>query len=213
MRWKAHRTTDYQARLLELVQIPITTSLWGEIEHFLYFSTHQSDDLELAREWQAFKTREAHLSNLPITDPVRPSNSIRSKLAINLHCATPATSNRENCESADISNPCTRLLILKGLKWCAFWYELFFRRVKPQQARSFQPSQGWSEDLCKAHQAFFSFCETSAHGISSLSVSNEYALTIAKLKSCFSSAVMCRSRSESGTLASSNSRSRLTVLP
>lgn len=106
-----------------------------------------------------FQSTDKELTKKPAEYLVCPSGSLDNVMGLKLRYPTFSTSHPSMGESADWTNPCTRLLLKKGLssKQC-LWYEAFFRREPAARDRS-DPMKHWSTNERQVHQEFSEWVE------------------------------------------------------
>jgi hypothetical protein len=158
------RSTLSQADLLKIVESACPL-YWESINRYLTRPTAKTvNDEDLQAAFRRFIIAESSLSGMSAEHLVRPSGSIQARLGIKLHYPTFTTTKNSYGESADWSNPCTRLLLKKGLSpdnLSSFWFESYFRRQNAPQRRQNSPMKGWTAAHRKIHESFSKYCEAS----------------------------------------------------
>ncbi|MCJ1249297.1 hypothetical protein MMC30_006520 [Trapelia coarctata] len=132
-----------------------------EITDFLQAPASLSSN-SLDEEFFKFAHMEHALTGKKIEHLVRPSGYLDCKLGIRLHYPTYSTSNVSNGETADLSSPCPRLLLKKGLSSeHALWFESYFRREVAARDRNqgTSPMNAWPESYRQLHEQFSLWCE------------------------------------------------------
>lgn len=113
------------------------------------------DHTERHAAFEDFAAREAAASGEDARYLTRPSGSLYAPLAIQLHYPTYNSQTCISGECAEPTNPCTRLLLRKGLTPpSVFWFEKWFRREEVPLNRNVLPQNNYSEELKSLHKAF-----------------------------------------------------------
>jgi hypothetical protein len=112
-------------------------NLWPEVEAFLKTEQEAIDVAAVRNKFEEFRERESSFSGGSPALIVKPSGDPTNALHLKLNYPTFRTQKLEYGESADITNPSTKLLMQKGLLADqTFWFEADFRRRQAVKGRS-----------------------------------------------------------------------------